>query len=413
MNVRVAPQTVRVGVVPAVGAAAVPGTVLSILLAISFSHTLNDLMQSLLPSIYPLMKTKYGLSFLQLGVLTLVFQTTASLLQPLVGIYTDKRPMPYSLAAGMAFTLAGLLMLSEAHGYGTLVLAAAVVGVGSSVFHPESSRVARMASGGRYGFAQSVFQVGGNAGQAIGPLAGAFVVSHGQWSVALFGVLAVIGMGLLSVVGRWYGATLVLRSRAKQAGAVAPDLPRRRVVLAICTLLALIFSKYVYTASLGNYYIFYLIDRFHVTVQQAQVDLAIYLGAFALGTLLGGPVGDRIGRKYVIWGSILGVLPFTLALPYVNLFWTVALTIPIGLILSSAFSAILVYAQELLPGRVGMVSGLFFGLAFGIAGVAAAVLGRVADHYGITAVYEVCAFLPLIGLVAAFLPNLERPRHAV
>ena len=411
MNIRVAPGSVS----PVRGAiaAGAPGAVVSILLAISFSHLLNDLMQSLLPAIYPMLKANYALSFLQLGVLTLVFQTTASLLQPLVGVYTDRRPLPYSLAAGMGATLAGLLLLSQAHGYLMLVLSAALVGIGSSVFHPESSRVARMASGGRFGLAQSVFQVGGNAGQAIGPLAAAFVVSNGQWSVALFGVLAVLGMMVLSAVGRWYGATLVARGRAKKAIAGGVALPPARIRLAVATLLVLIFSKYVYTASMTNYYTFYLIDRFHLTVQQAQVDLAIYLAAFAAGTLLGGPLGDRIGRKYVIWGSILGVLPFTLALPYVNLFWTVMLTIPIGLILSSAFAAILVYAQELLPGRVGMVAGLFFGFAFGIAGVAAAVLGRVADAYGITLVYEVVAFMPLIGIVAAFLPSMKRLDHAV
>ena len=411
MNIRVAPESVSP--VRSAIAAGAPGAVVSILLAISFSHLLNDLMQSLLPAIYPMLKANYALSFLQLGVLTLVFQTTASLLQPLVGVYTDRRPLPYSLAAGMGATLAGLLLLSQAHGYLMLVLSAALVGIGSSVFHPESSRVARMASGGRFGLAQSVFQVGGNAGQAIGPLAAAFVVSNGQWSVALFGVLAVLGMMVLSAVGRWYGATLVARGRAKKAVAGGVALPPARIRLAVATLLVLIFSKYVYTASMTNYYTFYLIDRFHLTVQQAQVDLAIYLAAFAAGTLLGGPLGDRIGRKYVIWGSILGVLPFTLALPYVNLFWTVMLTIPIGLILSSAFAAILVYAQELLPGRVGMVAGLFFGFAFGIAGVAAAVLGRVADAYGITLVYEVVAFMPLIGIVAAFLPSMKRLDHAV
>ena len=418
MNVNVAPATVRPAVMadttaPAIGAAAGSGAVLSILLAISFSHMLNDLMQSLLPSIYPMLKTNYGLSFLQLGVLTLMFQFTASLLQPLIGTFTDKRPMPYSLPVGMAFTLVGLLMLSQAHSYMMLLIAAGLVGTGSSVFHPESSRVARLASGGRFGFAQSVFQVGGNGGQAIGPLAGAFVVSHGQWSVALFAVLAVVAMLVLSAVGRWYGAQLALRTRAKKASSATKALPRWRVIGAIATLLVLIFSKYVYTASLGSYYTFYLIDRFHLSVQQAQIDLAIYLAAFALGTLLGGPVGDRIGRKYVIWGSILGVLPFTLALPYANLFWTVALTIPIGLVLASAFSAILVYAQELLPGRIGMVSGLFFGFAFGIGGISAAALGWIADSIGIEAVYQIVAFMPLLGLVAIFLPDLRKPSHAI
>ncbi len=412
MNVRVAPDALA-PVRSAVASAAVPGTVLSILLAVSFSHMLNDLMQSLLPAIYPMLKTNYGLSFLQLGMLTLVFQVTASLLQPLVGSYTDKRPLPYSLPVGMASTLVGLVLLSQAHAYFMLVLAAALIGVGSSVFHPESSRVARMASGGRFGFAQSVFQVGGNAGQAVGPLAGAFVVSHGQWSVALFGVLAVVGMAVLGAVGRWYAGTLAARGRAKKAGSTAVALSPGRVRWAIALLLVLIFSKYVYTASLGNYYTFYLIEHFHLSVQEAQVDLAIYLAAFAAGTFLGGPVGDRIGRRYVIWVSILGVLPFTAILPYANLFWTVVLTVPIGLILASAFSAILVFAQELLPGRIGMVSGLFFGFAFGIAGVAAAVLGRLADSVGIVTVFEVVAFMPLIGLAAAFLPKIERSGHAV
>ena len=408
MNVNVAPESLRPATAPGLAAAAGSGTVLSILLAISFSHMLNDLMQSLLPSIYPMLKANYGLSFLQLGVLTLAFQTTASLLQPLVGSFTDKRPMPYSLPAGMAFTLVGLLMLSQAHSFVWLLIAAALVAPGRRCFHPESSRVARLASGGRFGFAQSVFQVGGNGGQAIGPLAGAFVVSHGQWSVALFAVLAVVGMMVLSAVGRWYGATLVTRSRAKKGAArTVVDLPRWRVVGAIATLLVLIFSKYVYTASLSSYYTFYLIDRFHLSVQASQVYLAVYLAAFALGTLLGGPIGDRIGRKYVIWVSILGVLPFTLTLPYANLFWTVALTLPIGLVLASAFSAILVYAQELLPGRIGMVSGLFFGFAFGIGGIAAAALGKVADSVGIEAVYQIVAFMPLLGLVAIFLPGHE------
>ena len=392
MSVSVAPDTARPALAT-MGTVAVPGTVVSILLAISFSHMLNDLMQSLLPSIYPMLKTNYGLSFMQLGVLTLVFQTTASLLQPIIGSYTDRKPLPYSLPIGMGFTLLGLIMLAIAHAYVMLLVAAALVGIGSSVFHPEASRVGRMASGGRYGLAQSVFQVGGNGGQAIGPLAGAFVVSHGQWSVALFGVFAVVAMAVLSAVGRWYASTLTTRARAKRAATATVDLPRWRVITAVATLLVLIFSKYVYTASMSNYYIFYLVDRFHLSVQDSQINLAIYLAAFAAGTLLGGPIGDRIGRKYVIWGSILGVVPFTLALPYANLFWTVALTIPIGLILSSAFAAILVYAQELLPGHIGMVSGLFFGFAFGIGGISAAALGTVADHIGIEAVYQVVAFM--------------------
>ncbi len=392
--------------------APVVGTVLPILLAISFSHSLNDLMQSLLPAIYPMLKTNYDLSFTQIGFLTLTFQITASLLQPVVGTYTDKHPMPFSLSIGMGSTFLGLIMLSQANSYPLLLSAAALVGLGSSVFHPESSRVARLASGGRHGFAQSVFQVGGNAGQAIGPLAAAFiVVPHGQGSLAVFALLALLGAAILYGVGRWYSNVAGLRMKVKRpAMSVAAPLPKRRTQVAVALLLVLMFSKYFYTASLSTYYTFYLIERFHLPVQQAQVYLFIYLGAFAVGTLLGGPIGDRFGRKYVIWASILGVLPFTLAMPYANLFWTVALTVPIGLILSSAFAAILVYAQELMPGRIGTISGLFFGFAFGVAGVGAAVLGQLADHVGIEAVYRVCAFLPAIGLLTAFLPNIERPK---
>jgi FSR family fosmidomycin resistance protein-like MFS transporter len=408
MNVRVAPASLAPPV-----ALPVQRTVMTILLAISFSHMLNDLMQSLLPAIYPLLKTNYDLDFTQIGLLTLTFQITASMLQPVVGIYTDRRPMPYSLAVGMGFTLVGLLLLSRANTFAWLLVAAASVGMGSSVFHPESSRVARMASGGRYGLAQSVFQVGGNGGQAIGPLVAAFiVVPYGQGSIALAALLALLGMVVLTGVGRWYSTKVATRGRAVRRPLPSQAMPPRRVAFAVAILLVLIFSKYIYTASLSTYYTFYLIARFHLTVQQAQVDLFIYLGAFAAGTLVGGPIGDRIGRKYVIWVSILGVLPFTLILPYANLFWTVVLTVPIGLILASAFSAILVYAQELMPGRVGTISGLFFGFAFGVAGVGAAVLGQVADHVGITTVYRICAFLPAIGLLTAFLPNLERPAHA-
>ncbi len=406
MNVRVNPSVLQQ---PAAPSLAISRTVFSILIAISFSHFLNDLMQLLLPAIYPLLKANYALSFTQIGVLTLTFQITASLLQPVVGTFTDRRPMHYSLALGMAFTFTGLVLLSRAGNYTMLLVAAAVIGVGSSVFHPESSRVARMASGGRYGLAQSVFQVGGNFGQAVAPLAAAFlIVPNGQGSIVWFAALALLGMAILFGVGRWYAATVATRSRAKKAAPTASPLPSRQVAFAVTVLLVLIFSKYFYTASLSTYYTFYLIDRFHLPVQQAQVYLFVYLGAFAAGTLAGGPIGDWIGRKYVIWFSILGVLPFTLALPYASLFWTVVLTIPIGLILSSAFAAILVYAQELMPGRVGTISGLFFGFAFGMGGLGAAVLGQFADHYGIRAVYEVCAFLPIIGLITAFLPNIER-----
>ncbi len=404
-------QAIGASVRPLAPAIPVERTVMAVLLAISFSHLLNDLMQSLLPAIYPVLKAKFDLSFGQIGLLTLTFQITASLLQPLVGLYTDRRPLPFSLPIGMGFTLVGLLMLSRAPNFLLLLLAAGMVGLGSSVFHPESSRVARMASGGRFGFAQSLFQVGGNGGQAIGPLLAAFVVvPHGQGSVAVFALVALLGMVVLTGVGRWYAGRIAGRGRAAKRAIVQHSLPPRRVAWAVVILLVLMFSKYVYVASFNSYYTFYLIDRFHVSVQSAQIYLFVYLGAFAAGTLVGGPVGDRIGRKYVIWISILGVLPFTLALPYMNLFWTVALTLPIGLILASAFSAILVFAQELMPGRVGAVSGLFFGFAFGIAGVGAAVLGKVADHEGVATVYHICSFLPLIGLLTAFLPKLE-PAH--
>ena len=401
--------TVRPEALPGAAKAAMP-----ILLAISFAHLLNDLVQSLLPALYPLLKGSYGLSFAQIGWLAFTFQLTASLLQPVVGGYTDRRPLPYSLPLGMGFSLAGLLLLSAAHGFAALLAAAALVGLGSSVFHPESSRVARMASGGRPGMAQSVFQVGGNAGQAIGPLLAAFVVvPFGQGSVAWFSLAALLGMFVLARVGRWYGARIGGRGRPARRRVAENGLPPRRVAFAVAVLLVLIFSKYFYMASLNTYYTFYLIDRFGVSMQTAQVDLFVFLAAAAAGIVAGGPIGDRFGRKYVIWGSILGVLPFTLALPFMDLFWTVALTIPIGLILSSAFSAILVYAQELLPGRIGMVSGLFFGFAFGMGGLGSALLGHFADRYGISTVYFGCAFLPAIGLLAAFLPNLERPRHAV
>ena len=390
------------------------GVAMSILLAISFSHLLNDLLQALLPALYPLLKDSYGLTFGQIGWLAFTFQLTASLLQPVVGTFTDRRPMPFSLPVGMASSLVGLLLLSRAHSYPVLLGAAALIGLGSSVFHPESSRVARLASGGKTGMAQSIFQVGGNAGSAIGPLMAAFiVVPNGQGSVAWFAGLALLAMVVLSRVGMWYSAQIGGRGRAAKRVIPANDLSRGRVAFTVCLLLLLIFSKYFYMASLNTYYTFYLIDHFHVSLQTAQIDLFVFLGSAAVGVVAGGPLGDRIGRKYVIWGSILGVLPFTLALPFANLFWTVALTIPIGLILSSAFAAILVYAQELMPGRVGAVSGLFFGFAFGIGGLGAAALGHFADVYGITLVYEVCAFLPAIGLIAAFLPQLEKPKHAV
>jgi FSR family fosmidomycin resistance protein-like MFS transporter len=385
-------------------------TAFAVLIALSFSHFLNDMMQSLLPAIYPMLKTAYSLDFGQIGLITFVFQVTASLLQPLVGYYTDRKPQPYSLSIGMGFTLTGLALLSVASSFPVILIAAALVGTGSSVFHPESSRVARMASGGRHGFAQSIFQVGGNAGSAVGPLLAAFIViNRGQASVAWFSIAAMLGMILLWNVGGWYKRHVAANPPAPKGSITrSQGLTRRKVNTSIGILLALIFSKYFYLASLTSYYTFYLIDKFHTPVQTAQVHLFIFLGAVAAGTIIGGPLGDRFGRKYVIWGSILGVLPFTLMLPHANLFWTGVLTIPIGLILASAFPAIIVYAQELVPGRVGTVAGLFFGFAFGMGGLGAAVLGELADMTSIGFVYSVCAFLPLIGLLAVFLPDLER-----
>lgn len=384
-------------------------TAMAVLIALSVSHLLNDLMQSLLPAVYPVLKTQYDLSFTQVGMITFVFQLTASLLQPVVGMVTDKRPMPYSLTIGMGFTLVGLLLLSVAGSFHAILIAAALVGIGSSVFHPESSRVARLASGGRHGFAQSLFQVGGNGGSALGPLLAAFiVVPYGPGSIAAFSLFALLAMGLLYRVGQWYRDHLIARSnRPRRQAERHPTLSRSRVALSIGILLILIFSKYFYLVSLSSYYTFYLIERFGVSVPASQVYLFVFLGSVAAGTLAGGPVGDRIGFKAVIWVSILGVLPFTLVLPYVNLFWTVLLTIPIGLILASAFSAIMVYAQELLPSRVGMIAGLFFGFAFGMGGLGAAVLGWLADQTDIVFVYHVCAYLPLAGLLTAFLPNLH------
>ena len=385
------------------------GTALGVLAAVSSSHFLNDLIQSLLPSIYPILKSNYALDFGQIGLLTFTYQLTASLLQPLVGAYTDRRPLPYSLPFGMGFTLCGLLLLSQAGSFPMLLLAAALIGTGSSIFHPESSRIARLASGGRHGFAQSFFQVGGNAGSALGPLLAAFLIlPHGQGALAWVSVLALVGIVLLTRVGMWYAR----RAKPKAARVVvaAATLPKRQVIIAVGVLLALIFSKYFYLISLSNYYTFYLIEKFHVSTQSAQIHLFYFLGAVALGTLVGGPIGDKVGRKWVIWVSILGVLPFSLLLPHVDLFWTALLTVVIGLILSSAFSAILVYATELLPGNVGMIAGMFFGCAFGMGGIAAAVLGEVADHKGIEYVYQICAWLPAIGLLTAFLPDLHK-RH--
>jgi len=384
-------------------------TAFGILVAISFCHMLNDMMQSLLPALYPMLKSSYALSFGQIGLLTFTFQFTASLLQPVIGTLADKSPRPYSLAAGMTFTLVGLVLLAFAGSYPLLLVAAALIGTGSSVFHPESSRVARMASGGRHGLAQSMFQVGGNFGSAAGPLLAAFIVlPHGQSSVAWFSAVALLGMFVLVNVGHWYkthGLTRLARA------ARAADAPRGHVALAITVLLALIFSKYFYLASITSYYTFYLIEHFDVSVRNSQLLLFVFLASAAAGGMIGGPLGDRLGSKTIIWISILGVVPFTLLLPHANLFWTVVLTVPIGLILSSAFPAIVVYAQDLLPGRTGTVAGLFFGLAFGMGSVGAAVLGHLADHVGISAVYQVCAFLPLIGLLTALLPDVQQ-HHA-
>jgi FSR family fosmidomycin resistance protein-like MFS transporter len=384
-------------------------TVYSILAAISFGHLLNDLNQSLIPAMYPILKTSFRLDFGQIGLITLSYQMTASLLQPFVGHYTDRRPAPYSLAIGMGFTLAGLLLLAVSPNFAMLLIACALVGVGSSVFHPESSRVARMASGGQHGLAQSLFQVGGNTGSAVGPLLAAFIIlPRGQKAVAWFSLAALLGIFVLTRVGHWYRERESLRKLSPRTPhGRTPGLSSGRVAGAVAVLLALIFSKYFYLASITSYYTFYAMSKFHVSVRNSQLLLFVFLGAVAAGTVAGGPIGDRIGRKYVIWVSILGVLPFTLALPYANLFWTVVLTVVIGLVLASAFSAILVYAQELLPGRVGMISGMFFGFAFGMGGIGAAVLGKLADHTSIDFVYRMCSFLPAIGLLTAFLPDIE------
>jgi FSR family fosmidomycin resistance protein-like MFS transporter len=386
-------------------------TAFRVLAGISVAHLLNDTVQSIVPAIYPMLKASFALSFAQIGLLTLTLQLTASLLQPLVGLYTDRRPSPYALVVGMAFTLVGLLLLAGAPTYRVVLAAAGTMGIGSAVFHPESSRVARMASGGRLGLAQSLFQVGGNIGSSFGPLLAAFlIVPHGLPSIAWCSLLAVAAIGILWRIGGWHRDRHVAASgaAARATPARPAGISTRRVAWAIAILCALLFSKYVYLASLSSYYTFYLITRFHVSVQTAQIDLFIFLLAVGIGTILGGPVGDRIGRKLVIWGSILGVFPFTLLLPHASLFWTPVLTVVIGLILASAFSAIVVYAQELVPGRVGLISGVFFGFAFGVAGLGAAALGRLADAAGIEYVYRVCAFLPAIGLLAAFLPNVDR-----
>ena len=383
-------------------------TAFGVLAVISACHFINDMLQSLLPAIYPNLKLALGLNFVQIGLVTLVYQTTASLLQPVIGLFADKRPLPFALPAGTLFSLGGLLVLSVAHNYPVLLTGACLLGVASSVFHPEASRVARMAAGGQPGLAQSVFQVGGNFGQAVGPLAAALIVVRwGQTSLAFFALLALFSTVMLWFVATWYRHHGLARLKAGHARRLTLPVPPAQVRAGVGILLVLIFSKFFYMVSLSNYLTFYLIDRFGLTVQNAQFHLFAFVAAVALGTIAGGPLGDRFGRKYIIWFSILGTLPFTLLLPYANQFWTAPLTVVIGFILASAFPAIVVYAQELVPGKVGMISGMFFGFAFGVAGIGAAALGALADATSIVTVYKVCAFLPAIGLLAAFLPRVE------
>ncbi|AKJ41715.1 MFS transporter [Pragia fontium] len=382
-----------------------------ILGAISVSHMLNDMTQSLIIAIYPMLQGEFSLSFGQIGLITLTYQLTASLLQPLIGLYTDKHPKPFSLPIGMGFTLVGLILLAYASSFHMVLLAAALVGTGSSVFHPESSRVARMASGGRHGMAQSIFQVGGNLGSSLGPLlAAAFIAPYGKGTLTWFAVAPLLAIVVLLQVGRWYQAQQRSNSGKVFKPSTVQRLPNKTVAFSLFILLTLIFSKYFYLASISSYYTFYLMHKFGITLQNAQVHLFVFLFAVAAGTIIGGPVGDKIGRKYVIWASILGAAPFTLILPYASLYWTGILTVIIGLIMASAFSAILVYAQELIPGKIGMVSGLFFGLSFGMGGLGAAALGYVADHTSIETVYHICAFLPLLGILTALLPNIEHKR---
>ncbi|KMJ45610.1 MFS transporter [Xenorhabdus khoisanae] len=384
-------------------------TVFSVLGAISLSHLLNDMIQSLILAIYPLLQSEFTLSFIQVGLITLTYQITASLLQPLIGLYTDKHPQPYSLPVGMGFTLSGLLLLAYAESFPVILVAAALVGTGSSVFHPESSRVARMASGGRHGLAQSLFQVGGNLGSSLGPLLAAlFIAPYGKGNVGWFSLAALLAIVILLQVSQWYKMQhrTVLPQSLRNVS--LPTLSRKTVIRSFAILLILIFSKYFYLTSISSYYTFYLIQKFGVSIQNAQIHLFVFLFSVAAGTMIGGPIGDKIGRKYVIWGSILGVAPFTLILPYASLFWTGILTVIIGIILASAFSAILVYAQELIPGKTGMIAGLFFGLAFGMGGIGAAILGYVADKTNIELVYKICAFLPLLGIFTLFLPNIEK-----
>lgn len=385
-------------------------TVFPILFAISFSHLLNDMLQATITSVYPMLKTTYELSFAQVGTITFVFQLMASILQPFVGNFTDKRPQPYSFTIGMMFTLTGIILLAYSFGYESVLIAVAMVGIGSSIFHPEASKVSYYASGGKRGLAQSIFQLGGNGGSAIGPLLVALIVApYGLHNLLWFVIAAIIGIFVLLKIGNWYKTHLVLRAANKTSiSESASHLSKNKVIISVVILLVLIFSKYFYLASMTSYFTFYLIDKFHVSVQQSQLYLFVFLGAVAAGTLLGGSLGDKFGRKIIIWISILGAAPFTILLPYANLLWTGILAAVIGLIIASAFSAILVYAQELLPGKIGMVSGLFFGFAFGMGGLGSALLGYMADHTSVGYVFSVCSFLPLLGIITAFLPDLRK-----
>ena len=399
---------------PAQSPAAVTAQTLAlpVLVSLSFCHLLNDLIQSLIPALYPLLKEEFSLDFTQIGIITLAFQITASMLQPTVGLITDRKPQPYSLAAGMGSTLTGLLLLSVAHNYTTVLIAAALVGTGSAIFHPEASRLARMASGGRYGSAQAFFQVGGNLGQAVGPLLAAFIVlPRGQGAIAWVSLAALVAMAVLTRLGKWYGERTPPAHVKAHAGSTQTPLPRARTLFLVFVLMTLLFSKNVYSASLTSFFTFYLMERFDIPVEAAQIQLFIFMASIAVGTLLGGQLTDRIGRRPMIWISILGTLPFTLLLPHASLFWTSVLTIMIGLLMASAFPAILVYAHELMPGRVGLVSGMFFGFSFGLGGLGAAFMGRLADTNGIPFVYQVCALLPAIGIVAWFLPDVAREKR--
>lgn len=389
-------------------------TVYSILFTISIAHFINDMLQSVIPSIYPLIKQRFSLNFTQIGLITFTYQITASILQPFVGLYTDKKPKPYSLAIGMGFTLSGLALASFAGSFYIMLMAVSLIGIGSSIFHPESSRVAHLASGGKKGLAQSIFQLGGNAGSAIGPLLAALIViPYGQSNVIWFCLVAFAGIMVLLRIAKWYAERLSINARNKTVKeSTHLNLSKRRVIFSLFILLVLIFSKYFYLASITSYYTFFLINKFYLSIQQSQIYLFLFLGSVAAGTLFGGPLGDRFGRKYIIWISILGVAPFTMLLPYVSLFWTGVLSVFIGLILSSAFSAILVYATELVPGKVGLIAGLFFGLAFGMGGLGSAVLGKVADMTSIAFVFKVCAYLPLIGIFTSLLPNIEGKKAA-